>query len=115
MGGLVGSAARAAVGLMIPGGDSGFPFEVLVVNLLGSFLLGWYVSRREQTVSGPASTQFWAIGVLGSFTTFSAFSVDVVELLSSEMLGAAILYVGFSLFGGLGLASFGRRLGMVVR
>jgi fluoride exporter len=115
MGGLVGSAARAAVGLMMPGADGGFPFEVLLINLVGSFLLGWYISRREQTVSGPASTQFWAIGVLGSFTTFSAFSVDVLELLRSEMVGAATLYVGFSLFGGLGLALFGRRLGMVVR
>ena len=115
MGGLVGSAARAAVGMMTPATEGEFPTGVLIVNVLGSFLLGLYLARRERAVGGPASTAFWAIGVFGSFTTFSAFSVDLVELLTTGRGLVAVSYVSLSVVGGLALAQVGRRIGGLVR
>jgi fluoride exporter len=100
---------------MIPATNDGFPVAVVVVNLLGSFLLGLFLARREGTIGGPTSLQFWAIGVLGSFTTFSAFSMDLVELVAAGRVFASLWYVSLSLLGGLALARFGRRIGAVVR
>ena len=114
-GGLVGSAARTAVGLIIPAMAGGFPVSVVVVNVLGSFLLGLFLARRERATGGATSLQFWGIGVLGSFTTFSAFSTDVVELLAAGRVLACVGYVSMSLLGGLALARVGRRIGGVVR
>jgi CrcB protein len=84
------------------------------VNLIGSFVLGLYLARWERAVSRSGSLRFWAIGVLGSFTTFSAFSVDVVRLLDAGRLAAGGAYVAVSLIGGLVCAVAGLRVGAVV-
>lgn len=110
-GGLVGSAARTGIGLLIPTSQGRFPTEVVVVNLVGSFLLGLYLSRRERAVSGPSSMRFWAIGLLGSFTTFSTFSVDLVLLFEAGRLASAVVYLVVSLLGGLALGLTGQRMG----
>lgn len=112
-GGLVGSSARALVDYLDRGG--GFPTEVLLVNLTGSFLLGLYLARRERSLSGATSLRFWAIGVLGAFTTFSTFSVDVVLLLQEGRPGPALAYVAASALGGMVAAVAGLRLGARVR
>lgn len=114
-GGLVGSAARAGLGLLIRGPDGGFPTAILVANLAGSFLLGLYLARRERAVSGPNAMRFWAIGLLGSFTTFSTFSVDLLGLLQAGRPLASAGYLAASLVGGLGLALAGQRIGAVIR
>lgn len=90
---------------------SGFPVAVLTVNLVGGFVLGWLLARRERAVVPGSSTTFWSIGVLGSFTTFSALSVDTVELLHAGRGATAALYVAASVVGGLLLAHMGQRLG----
>ncbi len=110
-GGLVGSASRTAIGLWLSTDDGGFPTAVLVVNLLGAFVLGLYVARRERSVGYRHSLQFWAIGVLGSFTTFSTFSVDLVRLIDGGRPGIALGYLTASLIGGLALALAGLRIG----
>lgn len=114
-GGLVGSAGRVWLGNLIPLVEGQFPTAVLVVNLSGSFLLGLYLARREQTISRPAAMQFWAIGVLGSFTTFSALSLHLFGLLAARQIVASALYLGASLLGGLLLAFLGQRLGAIAR
>ncbi len=78
-GGLAGSAARAAVVAAFPAEPAAFPTVTLAVNLTGSLLLGLYLARRQRSVVPRWTIPFWAIGVLGSFTTFSAFSVEVVR------------------------------------
>jgi CrcB protein len=115
MGGLVGSAARSGIGMSFPATEGGFPTGVVIVNVLGSFLLGLYLARRERSVSGPASTRFWAIGVFGSFTTFSALSVDLLELLAAGQFLISVSYVSLSVVGGLAMASVGQRIGALVR
>ncbi|MFZ0013134.1 MAG: CrcB family protein [Acidimicrobiia bacterium] len=110
-GGLIGSMARVVLGQLIPIGHRGFPTPVLVVNLLGSFLLGAYMARREMSAGHPDWVRFWAIGVMGSFTTFSTFTVDLVRLVESGRPAMAAAYLGASVAGGLLLAIAGLRLG----
>lgn len=114
-GGVIGSAARGMVELLTPTAEGGFPVGVLTVNLVGSFLLGFYLARRERSVEGPASVRFWAIGVLGSFTTFSAFSLDLLLLVQAGRIAVASMYLLASVMGGLALALTGHRTGAVLR
>jgi CrcB protein len=114
-GGLVGSAARAGIGHVLPTTPGAFPVATLMVNLIGSLLLGVYLARRERAATVRWSLQFWAIGVLGSFTTFSAFSLDVVHLLDANRPMPALGYVTASVIGGLFLALTGQRLGASFR
>lgn len=114
-GGLAGSAGRTMIGLWIGSADGSFPTAVLIVNLVGSGLLGFYLARRERAVSRRLSLHFWAIGALGSFTTFSAFSVDLVQLVSADRPLVAVGYAASSLVGGLAAALGGQRIGGVVR
>lgn len=111
-GGVVGSAGRAAIGELLPHRADGFPLSVLTVNLVGGFLLGYLVSRLERAATHRRwSVHFWGIGVLGSFTTFSAFSLDVVQLLEADRIGLAFAYLTASIVGGLAAALVGLRLG----
>jgi CrcB protein len=113
-GGLVGSASRTAIGWLLSSETGEFPTAVVVVNLVGSFVLGLYMARRERAVTRPRSLQFWAIGVLGSFTTFSAFSLDLVDLMNAGRPDLSMAYLGVSLVGGLLVAGLGLRIGTVV-
>jgi len=92
----------------------GFPFGTLIVNVLGSFLIGllagWFAFRMgvNQHVR-----LFLTTGILGGFTTFSAFSLDAALLVERHAYALAAGYivgsVGLSLVGlFLGLAMFGR-------
>jgi len=109
LGGLLGSAARIGVAAVFA--SEGFPVAVLVVNLLGSFLLGLYVALRQRAVVRRGSPRFWAIGVLGSFTTFATFSVDLIRLGTENGVISIAAYVVTSVLGGLSVALLGMRIG----
>jgi len=110
-GGLIGSAARAIVGFWLPTPTGHFPTGIFVINITGSFLIGLYLARRERAAVARLSLPFWAIGVLGSFTTFSAFSLDVLRLLTEGQTPTAVVYVVSSTVGGLVAALLGQRVG----
>ena len=114
-GGLLGSAARTGIGAWIPTSGTGFPTAVVSVNLTGSLLIGLFLARRERAVGTRLSLHFWAIGVLGSFTTFSTFSIDLFEMLSEGRQLTALSYLAASIFGGLGMALGGQRIGAAIR
>ncbi len=113
-GGLVGSAARAGLSQSLPATSGSFPTATLIVNLTGALLLGLYLARRERATTARWSLQFWAVGVFGSFTTFSALSIEVVHLLEGGRPLVAGGYVLASIVGGLGLALAGQRVGSVM-
>lgn len=100
---------------MVAATPGGLPVATLAVNLLGSLLLGFYLARRQRAVSPRWSLQFWAIGVLGSFTTFSAFSLEVFQLLEDARVVMAGAYVLASIMGGVAAAVLGDRVGSVWR
>jgi fluoride exporter len=110
-GGFIGSLLRALAFRAFPVGDGAFPSTTLGVNVLGSLVIGWFLARRDRSVEGRWSLHFWAVGALGSFTTFSAFSVEVVDLVHSGSVFVAAAYVMTSMFLGLTAAWFGDRLG----
>ena len=114
-GGILGSAARASIGAIVSSADETFPTETLIVNVVGSLLLGLYLARRQRAVAARWSLELWAIGALGAFTTFSAFSIEVVQLFEAGRAGTAIGYVLASTLGALAAALFGDRLGRTVR
>ena len=102
IGGALGAMLRYGVGLAVA-----FPFGTLAVNVLGSFLMGLAFVLLGTRAGRP----FVMIGLLGGFTTFSAFSLDVFRLYEAGRLAAAGGYVAvsvmlsiFALFVGIYLA-----------
>ncbi|MDT8397012.1 MAG: fluoride efflux transporter CrcB [Pseudomonadales bacterium] len=74
--------------------DGRFPSATLLVNIVGSFLIGIaYVLIIEKAHLGPSWRAVVMVGFLGAFTTFSTFSMDAVELLLEGQLLAALVYV----------------------
>lgn len=114
-GGLLGAAMRAIVGELFPVTSGRFPTTTLLVNLAGSLVLGLYLSRRQRAIAAGWSLRFWAIGGLGSFTTFSTFSAEVFRLIEANAIVVAVWYGLASLVGGVAAALLGERLGMVGR
>ena len=109
LGGALGAVARYGVGVWayrLTG--PGFPLGVLSVNVLGSFLMGLFVSLAA--LRGLAHWQpFVAAGLLGGFTTFSSFSLETMALWERAPFQAA-LYVALS----VGLSLTALALGLVI-
>jgi fluoride exporter len=78
LGGALGSVARAVVGRAIPA--SAMPWGTILVNVLGSLLIGWLIGRMTPFSDAHLRTHsFWVIGFCGGFTTFSTFSWQTFE------------------------------------
>lgn len=106
LGGTVGTAARLGLGLLVPD-VGGFPFAVLLANLTGALLIGVLAARL------PGSSDLrilWGTGVLGGFTTYSAFMTGSLALWDTAPL-LAVAYAAGSLVLGLAAAALGLRLG----
>lgn len=94
-GGAIGASLRyltslAAVRLL----GTSFPWGTLVVNVAGSFAMGLLIAILGRLSSGGDSLRvFVAVGILGGFTTFSAFSLDFVTLYERGQLAVAAGYV----------------------
>lgn len=100
LGGGLGAAGRHLVGLAaLRQFGPGFPFGTLIVNVVGSLLMGLIIGwLARRGVGGSDWRLFLATGILGGFTTFSAFSLDVANMWERGELGTAALYVGSSVF-----------------
>jgi fluoride exporter len=94
LGGAVGSALRFGVNLAAPQLlGTGFPWATITVNLIGSFLMGLFtVVLAEKFVDQPDLRVFLTTGLLGGFTTFSAFSFDVFGLMQRGENSLALIY-----------------------
>lgn len=101
LGGAIGAMARFGVGVLaLRLTGPGFPYGVLSVNIAGSFLMGAlvvYLGQKSLTHLNP----FLMTGILGGFTTFSAFSLEAYTLFERGHLGQAAAYVGLSVVGAL--------------
>ena len=73
--------------------------NTLIINIIGSFLIGYLIVLIEnKSFSQDFLKYFLVIGVLGSFTTFSAFSLETIELLVHKKYLIAFFYIFLSLF-----------------
>jgi len=74
-------------------------YGTISVNILGSFLIGYLISSDiNNNLSENFIKFFLIIGLLGSFTTFSAFSYEVVDLLNSKKYVSSFTYIFISIF-----------------
>ncbi len=101
--------ARMTLRSIGPVAASGFPWATLSVNLIGSFamglLVGWLARFGSQGAEGLRL--LLGVGVLGGFTTFSAFSLELVQMAQRGALGTAIVYALVSIMGGIAGLIFG--------
>lgn len=96
-------AAGSALGgvlrfLMVPWAQrffsTGFPGGTLVVNIVGSLVIGLVVRLAgEPAIISPEARVFLTVGICGGFTTFSAFSAESMELMQSGQSGRAAIYI----------------------
>lgn len=78
-------------------GARGFPYGTLSVNIIGSILIGLvYVILYERTGAAPEWRLALITGLLGGFTTFSAFSLETVQLFQGGQPGKAVLNIALS-------------------
>lgn len=113
LGGFVGAILRYGVsGLILKYFKHAFPFGTLTVNVLGCLVLGFLMTIVEDEKHGfsPNARLFVAIGLLGSFTTFSTFGYETVKLLREGDWKVAVAYVATSLIVGLGAVYGGHGL-----
>ncbi|HLS22450.1 MAG TPA: fluoride efflux transporter CrcB [Pseudogracilibacillus sp.] len=102
IGGAIGALLRYTISLFFVINDTNFPYSTLFVNMIGSFLLAYITYglfekiKVKQLIKLAITTGFF-----GSFTTFSALSVETLELAQEGQILHALLYVFISLFGGI--------------
>ena len=91
---VMGAAERWLASLI----GAGFPYGTLTVNVVGSFILGALVQGLAVSFdAGEVVQRFLFVGLLGGFTTFSAFSADSIALLERGDVGRAMLYIALSI------------------
>jgi len=100
-GGAVGAWLRFAAGRLIGAGP--FPYATLSVNVLGSLAMGLLAGWLARHGAGGEHWRLLlGVGVLGGFTTFSAFSLEIAVMIERGAMAQAALYIGLSLIGGVG-------------
>jgi len=119
-GGALGSVARWATTLWVIsrlGATPGFPWATFGINVVGSFLIGLVAGLALDGSLGvsPGARLFLAVGVLGGFTTFSTFSLEVLGAAQAGRGGIALLYALASVVLGVGAAAGGLALARVLR
>jgi CrcB protein len=108
LGGALGALARWVVATGLPSSPPGWPWATFLVNLTGCFLLGALfalLAGRFPEASWPRP--FLAVGVLGGYTTYSAFAVEVVRLTEAGAVLPAGGYVVVSVVGGVAAVAAG--------
>jgi len=84
-----------------------FPWGTLMVNLLGSLVIGLLAGLNDSDLMNPGMRTFLFIGLLGGFTTFSSFSLETFQLIRHSQVMYAIAYILSSTLLGLVLAALG--------
>ena len=114
-GGALGAVARYGLGGWVQGfSPTSFPLGTLVVNVLGSFLLGFAFYFLEGLALSAETRSMVTIGFLGAFTTFSTFSYEAIVLFQGGEWTRGGLYVGSSVVLGLVGVAAGLILGSVL-
>lgn len=104
LGGALGASGRYGVNQLLPWSGAGVPWATLAANVVGGFAMGVLFALAGDN---RAVMLALGVGVLGGFTTFSAFSMETVRLLQRGDAGTAALYVGVSVILSVGAALAG--------
>ena len=104
----VGGVLRHTVHVLMPHfiDTTWFPFDILAINVSGSFAMGliaeYFVVRGLRRGLSQHLRLFLTTGILGGYTTFSAFSLDAVRLWQGSQVAASVVYVVASVAGSVG-------------
>ncbi len=108
LGGALGALARWAIGEVVPSSPGGWPWATLLVNLTGCLLLGALLAVLAARSPEPSwARPFLGVGVLGGYTTYSTFAVEVVDLVDGGAPVLAAGYVLLSVVGGVVAVALG--------
>ncbi len=113
LGGLIGSVARYMLGGLVLHFtvDERFPYSTFAVNVFGCLIVGILAGLAERyELFGPDTRLFLFTGVLGGFTTFSAFGLEAMFLVRRGELWVAALYAGASVVLGITAVWLGLKL-----
>ena len=109
LGGAIGSMLRYLATEIIP--SNHMPYGTISVNLVGSMLLGiMFGAIAADVIINQNYVLLFGTGVLGAFTTMSAFAMDTVTL-SEDELSKTVIYITITIFGSIGFAWLGYKLG----
>lgn len=92
-----------------------FPIATLTVNAVGCFLAGCIFGVLRESNWNSPGLLFVSVGFLGSFTTFSAFSLETIQILKTQQWGMALLNIASNIFLGFGAVICGLKLGSFLK
>ncbi len=108
IGGAIGAAGRYAIARLVgPPSDAGWPLATLAANLIGALAMGLLIGWLTRRADGEAWKLLLGVGVLGGFTTFSTFSLELVLLIGGGRTLTAISYALLSTLGSIVLLAGG--------
>jgi fluoride exporter len=112
IGGALGAGARYLVSsALLRAVGPGFPWGTLAVNLIGGLLMGVLVGALARTSNGGEQARLLlGVGVLGGFTTFSAFGLETWLMIERGQMGIGFAYVAASVIGAVALTGVGLML-----
>jgi CrcB protein len=97
VGGVLGTLARYGIGVAFPHGAAGFPWATFAVNVAGCGLIGMLMVSIDQLGAHRLVRPFLGVGVLGGFTTFSTYVVEVQKAITAGAARLALAYLGVTL------------------
>ncbi|SCL33598.1 camphor resistance protein CrcB [Micromonospora rhizosphaerae] len=100
-GGVLGALARAGIQAAFPHHPTGFPWATFGINVTGSLLIGALMAVIGARPTGPLVRPFLGVGLLGGFTTFSAYAVDTQRAVAVGAAGTALAYLAATVVGAL--------------
>ncbi|MFH8484234.1 fluoride efflux transporter CrcB [Streptomyces longisporoflavus] len=103
IGGAIGASARYGASLVWPTAADAFPTTTLLVNVVGCAVMGALMVLLTEVMRRPHHLlrPFFGTGVLGGFTTFSTYAVDIERLVESGHAGTGLAYLGLTLLAAL--------------
>ncbi len=107
-GGALGAGARYGAALLWPTAAGSFPWTTLGVNAVGCLVIGIFLVTLTEAWTAPAWLRpFFGTGVLGGFTTFSTYCVDIERLVSGGRSGLALGYLAATVVAALAAVTAG--------
>jgi fluoride exporter len=105
-GGAIGAGLRYLASVALAG-RSGFPYATLTVNLIGGFTMGLLAAFVLRGAASEGVRLFVGVGILGGFTTFSAFSLESFQMIERGQMTMAAGYAVASVIGSTAALAFG--------
>ncbi|MEU7924194.1 CrcB family protein [Micromonospora sp. NPDC049107] len=107
-GGVLGALGRAGLQHLAPHASTGFPWATFAVNTSGCLLIGVLMAVLGHLGGGhPLARPFLGVGILGGFTTFSTYAVDIQQALVAGAAGTALTNLAATLLGALVAVALG--------